>query len=190
MHRSRTRSRGSSVLSAPFWRFAAGFLGLALLVSMDSTPRLTISEPSVPASDASCKPSPPYGVELIAAADQQWTLILSNTAESQDLVVWMWSEVDEAGTVVARQKVWSGKVATEGIERVSVHYATPAKAQRVWASLESPSQSLDLQAASMRGLAVAAGPAARAARKNNHVLTEDPESGRQVEQYVGQGGVK
>ena len=190
MHRNRSRSSGWSALRFPNLPVARFSIGLALTLS------ICISSPLTPAeqgehANRSCKPAPPYAVEMTAMGDTQWSLVLSNTAASQDLVVWMWAEIDAAGGTAARQQVWSGNLQESTLEQITVQYAAPANARRVWASLESPDQSLDLQAAARRGVAVANGPAARTAvRRKNHVVTEDPVSGRRVEQYVGQGGVQ
>jgi hypothetical protein len=193
MHSIRSRSRLWLLGGWRHHRPRVVAIGIALLLSISLVHDLTVPETPGPfhGTTTSCKPLPPYGVELTAVGDTQWSLTLRNSGSAKDLVVWMWCEVDDAGATRQRQQVWAGRLDTDSQQQVPVRYAPESQARRVWASLESADQSVDLQAATLRGVAVAAGPAAaNMPRRKNHVVTEDPVTGQRVEQYVGQGGIQ
>ena len=170
------------------------------LVLMAAILLLTVSATQAPDPiQRSCKPQPPYGIEITASGGSQWTLALRNSASGQDVVVWMWSETtDPTGKrqdqlqSLTRRQVWAGTLAADEFRRLSIDYTPAADASRVWASVEAANRpQAGPDAPIMRGLAVAPWtvPETRGRQKLAE-LTEDPVSSRRVMQYVGQGGVQ
>ena len=161
---------------------------------------LAVSVTQAPDSiNRSCKPQPPYGIEIVASGGSQWTLALRNSANRQDVVVWMWSEtLDPTGKrqdqqqSVNRQQAWSGTLEADEFRRLTIDYTPTDDARRVWASLESSDRpQAGPDAPIMRGLAMAPWNLPETSgRQKLAELTEDPATGRRVMQYVGQGGVQ
>jgi hypothetical protein len=191
MHRSRFRSNGTVVLGLRVPRRPIlAFLVLGVVASAI----LAVSTAQAPARHTaippSCKPLPPYDLQMQAAGAGQWMLSLHNATKPGDVVVWMWSEVgsDSETHALPRQRVWAGTLQEQELRNLTVSFTPAADAVQVWASVESPQTSVD--ASIQRGLAVAPGPAAAGRRAaKTSVLLEEP-SGRRVQQFVGQGGLQ
>lgn len=174
-------------------RFSFALLAATLLAILASSTRTTPPDADTAADSAalrSCKPLPPLDIQLQAVGSSAWSATLGNTGPQRDVVVWMWSESAAPGAAQERRIVWSGMLHADELRTQLLAYAPPADAVRVWASLEAAEQSSAPEAPVVRGMAVAAGPAAAAgAAQKTSVLLVEP-SGRQVEQYVGKGGLQ
>lgn len=161
---------------------------------------LTASASQAPDSiRRSCKPLPPYSIEMESTGDSQWTLALRNSASTRQVVVWMWSEINDPTSQrqlpqqnLTRQQAWAGTLQADEFRQLRIEYRPAADATHIWASVESADATQSApDAPTLRGLAVTPWnqPQAQGLRKTAEI-TEDPASGRRVEQYVGQGGLQ
>jgi hypothetical protein len=190
MHRFRSRLRGAVALGLR-WRRLTVLAAIAMSCTTVGLLTATTAEaPSSPDTIHTCKPLPPYDLQMQPAGNGQWTLSVHNSAATRQVVVWMWSETDPTAGTVDRQRVWSGVLQEEELRTISVSFVPSSEAVRVWASVETEEARLTADSPAERGMAVAPGPAAPSRPgKKTHIVLEEP-SGRRVDQYVGQGGLQ